>query len=112
MLLLNKHEYSEFLQGSEGIATNILAARLKKLQTLGIINVLTPATGKTRKLYYLTPSGKDLLSLLIPMIVWGGTHIPPIGMPQEKFLFVKNQSKKFAAAIRKQLTAWEEANLS
>ena len=59
-LFMNKHEYHEFMSGPEGIATNILADRLKRLSCQGVIDCLPHPGHKTKKIYYLTSKGKDL----------------------------------------------------
>ena len=66
--------FKEFEQSGEGIATNILADRLKNLQAAGIIETQTdPADG--RKLNYrLTEKGIDLAPVLLELLIWGARH--------------------------------------
>lgn len=71
LLFSGKHEYKEFLASPEKIATNILADRLKRLAACGIIDEVSHPSNKSRKLYYLTTRGKDLLPMLVEMIRWG-----------------------------------------
>lgn len=111
IMLLNRHEYSEFLEGPEGISTNILADRLKRLTCMGIIASTPHPTNKTRKFYYLTPAGKDLLPLVTEMILWGGTHVPAPNMPKAKFDAVKKNPKKFMAETMKRIAVWEKEHL-
>jgi len=54
LLFLEKHEFHEFLNAGEGISTNILAARLKRLMASDIAHMRPHPTNKRRKLYYLT----------------------------------------------------------
>ena len=111
MLMFGKHEYHEFVTGSEGIATNILSDRLKGLLCMGIVEYRPHPKHKTKKLYYLTAKGKDLLPLVIEMALWGGTHYAAPGMPRSRFNKLKNNPKKVMEGILRELEAWEEKNL-
>lgn len=68
--LKGKNFYNEFLEGGEGISTNILSDRLKQLELLGIIVSETIKQRQIRKKYTLTQKGKDLIPILIEFIVW------------------------------------------
>lgn len=57
MIFAGKSTYNEFLDSPEGIATNILNDRLKKLTESGII---TFSGTEKRKKYSLTKIGMDL----------------------------------------------------
>ena len=111
MMLMGKHEYGEFIGGQEGIATNILADRLKCLLGLGIIEYLPHPEHKSKKIYYLTQKGKDLLPLMVEMIVWGGTYNPAPDLPKERFAKIKKNPQKFIKDILKKLQDWEDENL-
>ncbi len=66
--------FKEFLQSGEGIATNILADRLKKLQEAGIV-VTERSKSDGRKLNYrLTGKGIDLAPVLLELLIWGARH--------------------------------------
>lgn len=65
-----KSFYNEFLDGGEGISTNILSDRLKQLEVFGIISFETIKKKQIRKKYSLTQKGKDLIPILIEYIVW------------------------------------------
>src|SRR3989338_3925487 len=74
LMFMNKHEYHEFANGPEGIATNILSDRLKRLLSTGLIDSRAHPKHRQKKLYYLTSKGKDILPLMVEMIIWGGTY--------------------------------------
>src|SRR6185369_164201 len=74
LFFFNKHEYREFLSSPEAIATNILADRLKRLLTAGIIAEQVHPENRSRKLYYLTAKGKGLLPILVEMAKWGAKY--------------------------------------
>ena len=71
-----KSFYNEFLAGEEGIATNILSDRLKKLELIGIVTSKKVKERQIRKKYTLTDKGKDLIPILVEMIVWSYKHDP------------------------------------
>ena len=75
-LLLGKQTYSEFQRSPEGIPTNILAERLKRLQAAGIIDKTEYQQRPVRYAYRLTEKGRDLQPVLLAMIDWGNKHIP------------------------------------
>lgn len=66
--------FKDFQRSGEGIATNILADRLQKLQTAGIITA-EPDAGDERKVNYrLTEKGIDLAPVLLDLLIWGARH--------------------------------------
>jgi DNA-binding HxlR family transcriptional regulator len=75
-LLHGKRTYGELADSPERIPTNLLADRLKRLESAGII-VSTPYQQRpVRYSYTLTPKGKDLGSVLLALVRWGKQHIP------------------------------------
>jgi len=79
MLSNHKHRYGEFLAADEGITTNILADRLKRLEENGLIEKTPYQHNPVRYQYHLTERGKDLEPLVQAMIRWGLKHIPGTG---------------------------------
>ena len=75
-LLLGKTTYSEFQKSPEGVPTNILAERLKRLQAAGIVEKSQYQTRPVRYAYHLTEKGRDLQPVLLAMIDWGNKHVP------------------------------------
>jgi DNA-binding HxlR family transcriptional regulator len=74
MMLRGFQTYKEFMECCEGIATNILADRLRKLSASGII-VAGPDPSDGRKLIYrLTAKGIDLAPVLTEMVLWAAAH--------------------------------------
>ena len=71
-----KRTYGEFLRSEEGFATNILATRLQKLETEGILG-RTEDPGDARKdLFELTEKGLDLIPVIFEMVLWSAKHDP------------------------------------
>jgi DNA-binding HxlR family transcriptional regulator len=74
-LRLGKRTYGELLDSQEGIPTNILADRLKRLEESGIIEAKPYQERPPRYAYTLTKKGEELGEVLIAMLRWGKRHI-------------------------------------
>lgn len=74
MIFRNKQNYGDFLKSHEKISTNILADRLAKLETAGLISKTPSRENSPRKSYFLTEKGKDILPVLLEMIAWSAKH--------------------------------------
>lgn len=68
--------YKDFLNAEEGIATNILSDRLKRLESIGVIKSKVFEELKTQKEYFLTEKGKDLIPILVEVILWSAKYDP------------------------------------
>ncbi len=66
--------FKEFQESGEGIATNILADRLKKLEGAGIVSAEAGETDARRVNYRLTEKGIDLAPVLLELLIWGARH--------------------------------------
>lgn len=74
-LFLDRNTYSEFLKSPEGIATNILVDRLKKLTSYSLISYFKKPNDKKVKVYYLTDLGIDLYPIICEMTIWHNKHL-------------------------------------
>lgn len=81
LALEGKNFYSDFLNSKEGIATNILSDRLKKLENNGIIESKVYPKLKTKKQYSLTLKGKNLVPVLVEMILWSAQYDDSLAIP-------------------------------
>ena len=111
-LFTGKHEFREFLNGPEKVATNILSDRLKRLMCQGIIAFAPHPGHKSMKRYYLTKKGKDLMPLMVELIRWGGTYQASPEMPRAVFEAIDRAPGKFMRDTLRQLAVWEKANLT
>ena len=75
-LLMGKQTYGDFQKSPEGIPTNILAERLRRLQQAGIVEKTQYQQRPVRYTYHLTEKGRDLGPVLRSMTVWANKHIP------------------------------------
>jgi len=66
--------YKEFQHSGEGIATNILADRLRTLEADGIIAAEAEQTDARRVNYRLTEKGIGLAPVLLELLIWGAKH--------------------------------------
>jgi DNA-binding HxlR family transcriptional regulator len=66
--------FREFQQSGEGIASNILADRLRKLEKSGIINSEQGEDDKRKVNYRLTEKGIDLAPVVLELLIWGARH--------------------------------------
>jgi DNA-binding HxlR family transcriptional regulator len=98
MMLRGFRTYKEFLGSYERIATNILADRLRKLETHGIIaSERDPSDGR-KLIYSLTPKGLDLAPVLTEMVLWAAAH-EDTGS-QTLVRQMREDKEKFIAAVR------------
>jgi DNA-binding HxlR family transcriptional regulator len=74
MMLRGFRSYKEFMECYEGIATNILADRLRKLIANGIITAEPDPTDGRKLTYFLTAKGIDLTPVLTEMVLWASRH--------------------------------------
>jgi DNA-binding HxlR family transcriptional regulator len=79
-LIFNKtRTYKDFLNAKEGIATNILSARLAALEENEIIEKVDNPGTKNRVFYKLTTKGIELFPILVEIHLWAEKYftIPP-----------------------------------
>ncbi len=74
MMVRGLRTFREFCDSGEGIATNVLADRLRKLEAAGIVESQAERTDGRRVNYRLTEKGIDLAPVLLELFVWAGRH--------------------------------------
>jgi DNA-binding HxlR family transcriptional regulator len=73
----NRRHYRELLtQSEEGIASNILASRLRMLVDQGIVTKADDPSHKQKAVYSLTEQGIELVPILAQMGAWGVKFLP------------------------------------
>ncbi len=71
----NRRHYGDLLRFSEeGIASNILADRLRRLVRAGLLSRTGDPTHKQKAIYSLTEASIQLVPLLAHMAAWGRRH--------------------------------------
>jgi len=95
VLFYGKRRFVDFLASPEGIATNILADRLSRLERSGLVQRRRNRERPSREEYCPTARGRDLVPLLRELIHWGQRHVagtaqrPPAGLSQSALRMVK-----------------------
>ena len=74
----NRRSYGDLLAHSEeGIASNILADRLKRLVASGLMSRAPDPSHRQKSIYSLTEAAIQLVPLLAQMCAWGLAHTDP-----------------------------------
>ncbi|MEM7346004.1 MAG: helix-turn-helix domain-containing protein [Chloroflexota bacterium] len=79
VMIDDRHKYNEFAAMKEGIPTNILADRLKRLVDYDILEKRPYQDRPVRYEYYLTDKGKELEPVVMAMATWGLNNVPGTG---------------------------------
>src|SRR5687768_18060935 len=74
LMFKGRRTFKEFAAAGEGIATNVLAERLARLESAGIIARATDPADARRVLYHLTDKGMALAPVLIEMVIWAARY--------------------------------------
>jgi DNA-binding HxlR family transcriptional regulator len=102
MMLRGFRTYKEFLESDEGIATNILADRLRMLEAHGIITTERDPSDGRKLIYTLTTKGIDLAPVLTEMVLWAAGH--EVTGNQALVRLMQKDKEQFLAGIRNRWT--------
>jgi DNA-binding HxlR family transcriptional regulator len=75
-LFFGKTRFKEFQESDEKIPTNILADRLKKLESYGLITKTPYQQKPVRYQYQLTETGQSLDVIIKAILQWAGKQLP------------------------------------
>jgi|SRR5437762_2615501 len=100
LMFKERTTYTEFLRAEEGIATNILADRLVRLEQNGIVEKDGGAAGGG---YRLTAKGIDLLPLLLEIIAWSAKHDQRTAADRSFVRRFRSDKEAFARKLRAEL---------
>ncbi|MCP1386345.1 winged helix-turn-helix transcriptional regulator [Runella salmonicolor] len=103
LMFFKKCTYKDFLNSAEGIATNILASRLKGLEENGIIEKSAHPDSKAKILYRLTPKGIDLLPIIMEIYIWSDKYFTMPADIKETIKEAKKDKDKFVRQVMKEL---------
>jgi DNA-binding HxlR family transcriptional regulator len=106
MMLRGFRSYKEFLESYEGIATNILANRLRKLIAHGLITTKRDPSDGRKTIYSLTAKGIDLGPVLTEMVLWAAAHEETEN--QALVQRIQKDKQQFLAEVRQR---WEEKRI-
>lgn len=75
-MIMGATSYSDLARQPEKIATNILADRLDRMESAGLIATERARQGSIRGSYRLTARGAALLPVVQAIARWGEDHLP------------------------------------
>src|SRR6185369_12064211 len=104
LMVRGYHTFKEFQESGEGIATNILSDRLKKLEAAGIVSSEKEASDGRRVNYRLTEKGIDLAPVMLELLVWGTRH-EETGLPCDVTAKMAQNREDVLAEVRRR---WRE----
>jgi DNA-binding HxlR family transcriptional regulator len=100
----NRRHFRELLTRSEeGIASNILADRLKRLVDAGLLSRRDDPTHRQKAVYSLTEPAIELVPLLAQMGAWGRRHTPVTRELSVRAELLENGGPKLWAAFMDEL---------
>jgi DNA-binding HxlR family transcriptional regulator len=102
LMFKDRRTYTEFLRAEEGIATNVLADRLTRLEQDGIIAKDGAPQGGG---YRLTPKGIDLLPIMMEIIGWSAKHDPRTAADRQFVRRLRADGDVFTNELRATLRA-------
>jgi DNA-binding HxlR family transcriptional regulator len=103
MMVRGYRTFREFQHAGEGIATNVLASRLRKLATHEIITAESSALDGRSIHYRLTAKGIALAPVMLELLVWAARHeetAAPCG-------FVDQMEKNREAVLAETYRRWK-----
>jgi DNA-binding HxlR family transcriptional regulator len=103
MMLRGFRSYKQFMECYEGIATNILADRLRKLVSYGILATEPDPSDGRKVTYSLTRKGIDLAPVLTEMVLWAAAHEETGN--QALVQQMRADKEKFLAGVRQRWAA-------
>lgn len=99
LLFKKKHEFKDYLAAKEGIATNVLSDRLRRLEEHGIIIRAAHPSDARRVDYRLSEKGLDLASMLVEMVLWA-TRYEKTAMPPSLIRRMSKNREDFIAELK------------
>lgn len=100
MMLNGKSTNSQFQSIEEGIATNILADRLRHLEEEGIVTKERDPDNRRSFIYTLTQKGRELAPVVAEIILWSGENDERPFAKRQTFLKVKKDREAFIEEIK------------
>lgn len=99
LLFKGTDHFNGFLESQEKIATNILADRLARLETAGILEKRPDSQDARRFRYRLTKKGFALAPILIEIILWADAY-ENTAAPPDLIAAMRGNRKRFIASLR------------
>ena len=74
LMFKGKRHFNEFRASEEGIASNILADRLQRLEACGVVEKRADPDHRSKLIYELTEKGRDLMPVMLEITAWSARH--------------------------------------
>ncbi len=103
LLFQNKRRFSDFLASAEGIASNILTQRLKRLEAAGMVTRRADPDNGRSVLYEPTRKAADLIPALLELSRWSGKYDPQSLMTPKLARRIAEDREGLVAEIRGQI---------
>ena len=103
MLFEGKKTFKDFSESDEAIASNILSARLKKLEEYNIISKGKLPDNKKTNIYLLTEKGLSLTPIIVELTLWSEGNIRefhPKLYSDDRIEMVTNNKEGFIKILR------------
>ena len=100
LIMARKRYFQELLAGDEGIATNILTSRLKRLEAGGLVTRRADPAQARRRIYEPTEKALDLLPVLIELMRWSTKYDPKSAAPARFVRRLAEDREGFIAEFR------------
>lgn len=104
LMVRGYHTFKQFQDSGEGIATNVLANRLRRLQLADVISVEADPLDRRKLNYRLTEKGIDLAPVVLELLVWGAKH-EETGAPCDVIARMAQNREHVLAEVRRR---WEQ----
>ncbi len=103
LMLKGRVTFKSMLEAEEGIATNILADRLGRLEAEGIVEKVPDANDRRRARYCLSAKGLDLAPVLVDMMIWSSTYYDTAA-PAREIDEMRYRRRRYLARVRADAT--------
>lgn len=100
IVLVRRRYFQELLAGNEGIASNILATRLKQLEATGMLTRRRDPAAPKRVIYEATEKALDLLPVMIELFRWSMKYDQNTAAPAHLVRRLAEDRDGFIADIR------------
>jgi DNA-binding HxlR family transcriptional regulator len=99
IIMGRRRHFHELLAGNEGIASNILASRVQRLEAEGMITRRRDQAAPKRVIYEPTGKALDLLPVMIELMRWAMKYDPTTAAPAQFLRRLAADRDKFIAEI-------------
>ena len=104
LMVRGYHTFEQFQESGEGIASNVLANRLRRLQSADVIEGEADPVDRRKLNYHLTKKGIDLAPVVLELLIWGATH-EETGAPCDVIARMAQNREQVLAEVRRR---WEQ----